>query len=555
MDVQSVSYADSEELRVFLENGFNVDAGYTFAGWRVTDGETIYNVGDDITPLFTTVGGTLSLTAIYNANQTVITLNGNGANIPSVPATVTGTYASVLPDLTSIPVRYDYDFLGFNTEQNGSGLMIYSWNGKALTAEGYTDENKVWINTGNEEEGITLYAQWEYDPYIPPTPPEPDERTIHEEETIYNEDGSVTHIVKDTTIRKDGTTTVKEHDTTTFEDGEVIEKELESFTDKDGSVTENVHETTTYPDGKLIEKETESFTDKDGRRCEDSVETITDKDPDGNDIREVIYESTDLEGNSVKEDTRIVTDDEGNVIDAEIEKITEDAEGKGKIIIIRGDRYGLEALVPDEMTETLGEVDRLITDIVTEKVTVVFEREDGGLFIPKEYLAEASGYGYGIAVNNRTQYVAIDKDVVSHLSAIGEDAYFSIREVKYEELTEKQKPIIGHNYALSISIVMNGHSISELGGFADIMIITDSPYDHVYYVTDDAEISEIECDYDETTRTLKFTLVHFSVYALTEGPLIIDDGDKDEFPIGIVIAIIIAAIAVVAVTAFVIKRR
>ena len=95
--------------------------------------------------------------------------------------------------------------------------------------------------------------------------------------------------------------------------------------------------------------------------------------------------------------------------------------------------------------------------------------------------------------------------------------------------------------------------ISDLGGHAFVTVPCDKAYDHVYYVSEGGMIEEIPCAYNAETNTLDFTLVHFSVYTITVGPLVIGEIEND-----LTMFIAIAAVVLLVVTivvAVVIKKR
>jgi len=241
-------------------------------------------------------------------------------------------------------------------------------------------------------------------------------------------------------------------------------------------------------------------------------------------------------------------------VDTKVNIIDIDADGNEQIIQIRGDTDKIEAYMPDTELSNLHEAESVFRQIVPKEVTIVFETE-GEVVLPIDYLREASIKEYGIAVQNNStlQAVEMDRSVVQMLSKKGQDAVFSVKKVDSKDLTERQRAIIHDNYAMSLIVTVGDAAIHELGGEADITILCDQPYDHVYYVSDNGNVEEIPCKYDEGSRTMTFTLTHFSVYTLTVGPM--EYGSEGDNMMFIVIAAVIGLIVAGIVVLVAVKKR
>jgi hypothetical protein len=230
-----------------------------------------------------------------------------------------------------------------------------------------------------------------------------------------------------------------------------------------------------------------------------------------------------------------------------------DASGKEETVVITGDYERIEVVVPDTDLENLREAEVVVQKIVPREATIVFETE-GDIVIPIDYLREASLQSFGIEVQNSStlQSVEITTQVVQKLSKYGEDTVFSVKVVESKDLTEIQRAVIRDNYAMTLVVTIGDRVIHELGGEARIAVLCDQPYDHVYYVSDNGAIEEIECEYHADTKTLEFTLTHFSVYTLTVGPLdyVVDGEDLTIIVLAAFIALVMVGIAVL-----VIKKR
>lgn len=137
-----------------------VRTGYTFHGYFTEpDGEGEQYYKADGTSEITKWEGLADVTlyAYWTVNTYTITLHTGilveeeGSQHEFTP-TVTATYEEKLPN-TFIPDRDGYEFLGYFTEENGAGTMVYDHNGHT---------NLVW----NEANDMNLYANWKQMPTL-----------------------------------------------------------------------------------------------------------------------------------------------------------------------------------------------------------------------------------------------------------------------------------------------------------------------------------------------------------------------------------------------------
>jgi len=112
-----------------------------------------------------------------------------------------------------------------------------------------------------------------------------------------------------------------------------------------------------------------------------------------------------------------------------------------------------------------------------------------------------------------------------------------------KDLTNAQRRTIGDHLAVSVTMLVDGEYVSQLGGHADIYEKTENTM--VYYVDPDGRPSLIESDHEDgITHT---SVNHFSIYMYT------DEEVSEDFPIIIVIAIIAVVLALIVI--FLLWRR
>ena len=136
---QTCYYGVAQALRT---NGF-VKTGYSFAGWATSaTATTSYSDGAS----YTIGASDVTLYATWAANAYAVTLSAPDATTAGT-ASVTATYDSAMPALTTLPQRTGYTFAGFYTEANGGGTQYYTAAGESARA---------WDFAAN----TTLYAHW-----------------------------------------------------------------------------------------------------------------------------------------------------------------------------------------------------------------------------------------------------------------------------------------------------------------------------------------------------------------------------------------------------------
>ena len=146
--------------------------GYTFAGWSVSNYdattalysiaantfERLVKAGNPATPptdeskwtafynLTPTNGGTVTLTARWQANSYPVTLDGQGATTAGTTE-VEATYKSAMPTPITLPTKTGYTFGGYYDAENGEGTKYYDDQGASY---------RLW----DKAESATLYAKW-----------------------------------------------------------------------------------------------------------------------------------------------------------------------------------------------------------------------------------------------------------------------------------------------------------------------------------------------------------------------------------------------------------
>ncbi|MBE6522710.1 MAG: hypothetical protein E7Z62_06265 [Thermoplasmata archaeon] len=466
--------------------------GMSFVGWSNTADSGVDYPGNIMNrPIPKIESKTLDLYAVWTSDI-VVTFDSNGGSAVEQKVIQAGTKVEKPEDPT--------------------------WEG--YTFKGWYLGDRLFNFDTTITENITLVAKWISGDDPIPAPQNPKD-IKKETEIIEHEDGSTTRIDKET------------------------------ITERDGSKTEIIKEKTTYEDGSSFERDETTYTDRYGNVTTETKETVTTKDGRGNNVEESVRTVTDGE-TSKTEERLVVTDDAGRIVEENVKIINTDAEGHQVSFVIVNDGDKAEAYLPDTSFDVLREAETILDEMKSMDVDLVFSSADGVIIIPSDYLKEATIRSYTISLDNNEKRVTLDEATVKNLSSKGGDAILSIKKLNPEDLTERQRAIIHDNYAMALTITINGDNISALGGNATVSVLCDKPYDHLYYVSDNGAIEEIECSYDAATGIMTFKLEHFSVYTLTVGPLAF----SEEEDLMMFVAIAAAALVVVIIAgALIIRKR
>lgn len=131
--------------KALTANGFT-KTGYLFVGWtNAVSGGALYADGASVLNLAAAQGATVSLTAVWIAGTSNVTLDPNSGN--GGTANVTATYGQAMPAATA-PERTGYAFAGYwDTSAATGGTQYY---------DAAMDSTRGWDKTGAQ----TLWARW-----------------------------------------------------------------------------------------------------------------------------------------------------------------------------------------------------------------------------------------------------------------------------------------------------------------------------------------------------------------------------------------------------------
>lgn len=143
-EMENSSHTYDEE-KTLTANAYTL-TGWMFRGWATeSGGDVVYTDMQNVNTLVSENGGSITLYAVWEANDYTITLNAAGG---SNSGSVGPTFDSILTDIPAIPARYGYNFRGYFDAEAG-GVQYYGADGKAF-------EDKTFTTDSN----IILYAQW-----------------------------------------------------------------------------------------------------------------------------------------------------------------------------------------------------------------------------------------------------------------------------------------------------------------------------------------------------------------------------------------------------------
>lgn len=231
------------------------------------------------------------------------------------------------------------------------------------------------------------------------------------------------------------------------------------------------------------------------------------------------------------------------IIDIEQKTTYKEVDGTERIFTARGDADSIEVFMPEAEKIDVQYAADSIMDLKYRNVIVGVISEEGMLFVPEDAKQLARDYLYSLSIVNSETHVILDWNTVDGISMMKGDMVLYVHHATPEDLTNAQRRTIGDHLAVSVTMLVNGEYVSQLGGHADIYEKTENTM--VYYVDPDGRPSLIESDHEDgITHT---SVNHFSIYMYT------DEEVSEDFPIIIVIAIIAVVLALIVI--FLLWRR
>ena len=334
----------------------------------------------------------------------------------------------------------------------------------------------------------------------------------------------------------------------------IIEKQTEYIDAEGNDVTEKLRKEI-YEDGHYIEDTSKKVEDKDGNVKEET--SHTEKDSDDNtreydtqtditkhdDGAETYNTSTETRVNGVVTETtnvRTEYDSEKTMVEEELVlRVLDPGTGEmdqydvvTKLIDIKSaeKKYKVEATIEGMDLKDVDKVSEIIDDYFSKydcEIASVGMDTDSGMTVSHELMGAFAAKNYRLFNRNGDLCVELDEKVVKWLHGTGSKVDLRINIATPDEMTEAQRKTVGNNYAISVTLMLDGQVVSVLQeGLAEITVKIDQSKSSVYYVDEGGSSEYIECSYDKDTQILTYKVDHFSIFMIVEE----EDGHKDVLP-------------------------
>lgn len=189
-----------------------------------------------------------------------------------------------------------------------------------------------------------------------------------------------------------------------------------------------------------------------------------------------------------------------------------DPEGNRSVYYGNGDGSRIEVIMPDTTKIDVDYAKNSVEGLGYEDIILGVSSENGILEIPEDAVKLVSEYGYSVSVTNGDMHVILDSGVVKKAESLEGDVILTVQQTTDDILTQDQQRTIGSRYAISVTLTVNGDTVSELEGNAEVNVSPGYAGVDVYRVEPDGSLVEIGCEYDSETGNVRFTVDHLSVY-------------------------------------------
>lgn len=445
--------------------------------------------------------------------------------------------ATVVPDnATDKTVRWSSGNLGV-ASVNGGTVTAVSAGTATITAE------------SNGRTAICIVTVKESEISDTETTIETDEKT-----------GDVTKTTTTTTVFPDGSITVDESITvkdkngnelsstesrtavTEGTDGSISKDTVSVTTKKDGSKTETSQSVVTKTDGSIISDESEKNTDPNGIITKERTVSVIDSK-----VVTTAKETADSSGNIKRESVSAI--ESQTMIDGTVAKTT------------------VEKSIIDTAAEQIKTVKEKIPEV--EPVVEVTVSTASGVrtvsaTISAESVSKVSGDA-GIRLKSSLGTVVLNNASVKNVSKENADVSISFSLVDKDiELSEDQKRSVGDSPVYDIDLSAGDKKIHELGGKATVIIPytlsdgADPSKVAIWYLKDDGSLVKVDnAVYDPETKTVTFTVDHFSKYVVDVDTSDDSNNNGTGLNSAVIVGIVVAIVLIVAagVIVFVIMKK
>ncbi len=232
------------------------------------------------------------------------------------------------------------------------------------------------------------------------------------------------------------------------------------------------------------------------------------------------------------------------IIDIEQKTTYKEVDGTERIFTARGDADSIEVFMPEAEKIDVQYAADSIMDLKYRNVIVGVISEEGILFVPEDAKQLARDYLYSLSIVNSETHVILDWNTVDGISMMKGDMVLYVHHATPEDLTDAQRRTVGDRLAVSVTMLVNGEYVSQLGGHADIYEKTENTM--VYYVDPDGKASLIESDHEDGITHISVS--HFSIYMYTDSEV------SEDLPI-VWMALIAIVIVLILILVFVWRRK
>ena len=200
------------------------------------------------------------------------------------------------------------------------------------------------------------------------------------------------------------------------------------------------------------------------------------------------------------------------IIEIEQKVTYTETDGTQRVYTAKGDADYIEVFMPDSEKIDVEYATDSIMGLNYRKVVVGVISKEGVLYAPEDAIMLMNDYRYSLSILNEDIHVILDWNTVNGLSMMKGDVVLYVHHATPEDVTNAQKRTVGDRLAISVTMLVNGKAVSQLGGHADIYVETECTM--VYYVDPEGRLTLLESDHsDGITHT---TVNHFSIYMYTD---------------------------------------
>ena len=233
-------------------------------------------------------------------------------------------------------------------------------------------------------------------------------------------------------------------------------------------------------------------------------------------------------------------------------------------VTVTKDKTGNEAFEVTTIVDVKGDIDTSVVDKALSQISfatsgedadveIVFEVESSkgtiSVDLNEEAIDKIVDSGAEVTIRNGDVSITFSEKVLDLIEGKDKDASLEVSHADEEDMTDKQKDVVGDHVAFEINLTVGDERIHKLGGHVEVSLpfTPEEGMNHknikAIHVDDEGKKTKKDSKYESSRKAVIMTTDHFSVFMIDE----IEPSSSGNTPLliaGAVAVIIVVALGI-----------